>query len=225
MRLGIFGGTFNPIHYGHLRAAEESRFKNNLDKIIFIPSGSPPLKTSELADASARYLMTSLAISPNPHFTVSDIELRQSDKSYTLKTLQSLKEIYAGDDLYLILGIDAFLDMPAWWMPERVIELVDFIVVSRPDYCFEDLFNSPYIDKNQLQTTSFGLLDRLSPNAQDTINLNLVSGRRLIFFYVTPFGISSTEIRRLIREGRSIKYLLPEKVEKYIYDNNFYLNL
>lgn len=221
MRLGIFGGTFNPIHYGHLRAAEVARVKNNLDKIIFIPSGSPPIKTSELADASARYLMTSLAISSNPHFIVSDIELRQPDKSYTLKTLHSLKEIYSGDEFFLILGLDAFLDMPVWWQPERIIETVDFIVVSRPGFNLNDIFNSPYINK----TESFGELDRITPNAQATINLSLVSGRRLIFFYMTPIGISSTEIRRFIRDGRSIKYLLPERVESYIYEHNLYLNL
>ncbi|MCX7914417.1 MAG: adenylyltransferase/cytidyltransferase family protein, partial [Thermodesulfovibrionales bacterium] len=83
MRLGIFGGTFNPIHYGHLRAAEESRFKNHLDKILFIPSGNPPIKGTELADASMRFLMTELAISSNPHFVISDIEMRQPNKSYT----------------------------------------------------------------------------------------------------------------------------------------------
>jgi nicotinate-nucleotide adenylyltransferase len=225
MRLGIFGGTFNPIHYGHLRAAEEARFKNNLDKVIFIPSGNPPIKSSELADASVRYIMTSLAISSNPHFIVSDIELRQPDKSYTLNTLYSLKEIYAGDELLLILGIDAFLDMPVWWMPEKIIEVVDFIVVSRPGFILKDIFSSPYIDKNRSMTPYFDKLDKLTSNSQDSIALDLISGRKLAFLNIMPFGVSSTEIRSLVKNGISIKYLLPERVEQYIYEHNLYLNL
>ena len=224
MRLGIFGGTFNPIHYGHLRAAEEARFRNNLDKVIFIPSGNPPIKSSELADASDRYIMTSLSISSNPHFIVSDIELRQPDKSYTLNTLHSLKEIYAGDELLLILGIDAFLDMPVWWMPEKIIEVVDFIVVSRPGFILKDIFNSPYIDKNRSMTAYSNKLDKLSSNSQDSIALDLISGRKLVFLDIMPFGVSSTEIRSLVKNGRSIKYLLPERVEQYIYEHNLYLS-
>lgn len=222
MHLGIFGGTFNPVHYGHLRAAEEARFKGNLQKVIFIPSGNPPIKSSELADASVRYLMTSLAISSNPHFIISDIELRQRDKSYTLNTLNRLKEIYSEDELSLILGIDAFLDMPAWWMPEKIIEIVDFIVVSRPGFSLKDVLNSPYVSRNQPLTSPCRELDRLTLNAHDSIMLNLVSGRFLVFFNISPFGISSTDIRSLIKAGRSIKYLLPEKVESYIYENQLY---
>ncbi len=224
MRIGIFGGTFNPVHYGHLRAAEEVRVKNNLERVIFVPSGSPPLKTSELADASDRYLMTSLAIGSNPFFIISDIELRQSSKSYTLNTLYNLKEIYSKDELSLILGIDAFMDMPAWWQPQRIIEIVDFIVVSRPGFSLNDILKSPYI-KIQPLTASSEELDRLTANVQDTIHLSLVSGRGLTLLSITPFGISSTEIRRLLKNGNSIKYLLPEKVEKYIYESSLYIDL
>ncbi len=224
MRLGIFGGTFNPVHYGHLRAAEEARFKNNLDKVIFIPSGNPPIKTSDLADALARYLMVATAIGTNPYFIVSDLELRQSEKSYTLNTLKSLKQIYSNDELYLILGIDAFLDMPEWWQPQKIIEFVDFFVVTRPGFSLKDIFNSPYINKNQTLPSFSEEPYRITSGTQDKINLSLISGRSLTLFKITPVGISSTDIRGLIRDGRSIKYLLPEKVEQYIYEHNLYAN-
>ncbi len=221
MRLGIFGGTFNPIHYGHLRAAEESRFKNNLDKVIFIPSGNPPIKSSELADASARYLMTTLATHSNPDFIVSDIELRQTEKSYTINTIQSLKEIYSDDKLFLILGIDAFLDMPEWKQPEKIIEIIDFIIVARPGFNPSDVITSPYIKPDE--SLIFNMNNIKSPFfSDDIIKLQLLSGRNLFFSLITPIGISSTDIRKLIREGGSIKYLLPEKVEQFIYDNGLY---
>ncbi len=221
MRLGIFGGTFNPIHYGHLRAAEESRFINNLDKVIFIPSGTPPIKISELADASARYLMTSLAIASNPYFTVSDIELRQAEKSYTINTIESLRKIYSDDKLFLILGIDAFLDMPAWKQPEKIIEIVDFIVVARPGFNLSDVITSPYIKPDESLISNIHNI-KSSFFSDNIIQLQLISGRSLFFSLTTPIGISSTDLRKLIKEGGSIKYLVPEKVEHFIYKNRLY---
>lgn len=220
MRLGIFGGTFNPIHYGHLRAAEESRLYNNLDKVIFMPSGSPPIKTAELADASARYLMTTLAINSNPDFIVSDFEVRQTEKSYTVNTIGGLKEIYSDDELFLILGIDAFLDMPAWLQPEKIIEIIDFIIVARPGFNLSDVMTSPYIKPDHPFTT-----DIHNAKSPFSIQLQLVSGRSLTFSIITPIGISSTDIRNLIKTGKSIKYLVPEKVEQFIYENNLYSSI
>ncbi len=221
MRLGIFGGTFNPIHYGHLRAAEEARFKNGLDKVIFIPSGNPPLKASELADIPARYLMTQLAIASNPDFIISDMELRCTDKSYTVKTITSLKEIYQSEELFLILGIDAFLDMQAWLQPDKIIEIIDFIVVAREGYNFSSIIESPYIKHDEsfkdiiLNAGSFFNDNRL-------INLKLISGRKITLTEITPIGISSTHIRNLIKNNKSIRYLLPEKVEAFIYEHTLY---
>lgn len=217
MRLGIFGGTFNPVHYGHLRAAEEARFKNKLDKVIFIPSGNPPLKSSELAEASIRYLMAKQAIASNPHFTISDIELRTSEKSYTVKTIQTLKEIYRGEDLFLILGIDAFLDMEAWMQPNKIIEIVDFIVVAREGYYFKNIIESPYV----VNDASLKTID-ININYNDLINLKLISGRNLTFTFITPIGISSTNIRKMIKNNESIKYLLPDDVETFIYEHALY---
>ncbi|MBA4348960.1 MAG: nicotinic acid mononucleotide adenylyltransferase [Thermodesulfovibrio sp.] len=210
MRLGIFGGTFNPIHYGHLRAAEEVRYKINLDRVIFIPSGNPPLKSSELSDAAHRYAMTKLATDLNVNFVVSDIELRQTGKAYTVNTLERLFEIYAGDELFFVLGIDAFLDIPNWRQPDRLIGMIDFIILTRPGFDLKDIIKSPFIS-GRIKT------DRI---VGETITLK--GGRKAIIVDIRPLDISSTEIRELAREDKSIKYILPEAVEKYIYTHNLY---
>jgi nicotinate-nucleotide adenylyltransferase len=211
MKLGIFGGTFNPIHFGHLRAAEEARERGNLDKVIFMPSGNPPLKTQDLIDASHRYAMARLATASNVNFVVSDLEMRQTERSYTVNTIQRLYEIYPGDELFFILGIDAFLDIPNWWQPDVLTGMVDFILVTRPGFDLMDVLKSPYINKGQWSMV----------NGQGE-EIRLLSGRKALFLQMTPMGISSTEIRRILRGGKSIKYLLPDKVEEYIYQHNLY---
>lgn len=206
MRLGILGGTFNPIHFGHLRAAEEAREKINLDKVIFMPSGNPPLKTADLIDASHRYAMTRLATASNVNFVVFDLEIRQTRKSYTVNTIQSLHEIYPEDELYFILGTDAFMDLPNWRQPEVLISMIDFVVVTRPGFNSKDIFKSPYIRKSRLSSKP----------------LIMTSGRKVISVQTTQMDISSTKIRRLLKENKSIKYLLPKEVENYIYSHTLY---
>jgi nicotinate-nucleotide adenylyltransferase len=211
MRLGILGGTFNPIHFGHLRAAEEARERVNLDKVIFMPSGNPPIKTVDLIDASHRYAMARLATASNVNFVVSDLEIRQTEKSYTVNTIQRLYDIYPEDELFFILGVDTFLDMPNWWKPDVLVSMVDFILVTRPGFDLMDVLKSPYINKGQGSTVK-----------DQGEEIRLTSGRKALVLKMTPMGISSTEIRRLLREGKSIKYLLPDKVEEYIYQHNLY---
>jgi nicotinate-nucleotide adenylyltransferase len=121
---GIFGGTFNPIHYGHLRSAEEVREKFGLDKILFVPAGSPPLKTEGIADALHRQEMLRLAVTDNKFFELSDIECRLPGKSYTVNTIEQLKEANPDAKFFFILGIDAFIDIPNWWQPEILITLL-----------------------------------------------------------------------------------------------------
>lgn len=217
MRIGIFGGTFNPIHYGHLRAAEEARELLSLDKILFIPSGTPPLKTDELADAVHRYKMTRMAVLQNRFFEVLDIECESSGKSYTVETLEKLLETHRDAELYFMLGIDAFLDIPNWWKPEQLISQVSFAVFSRPGTRFADLVSSPYIvsGKTSLEGIDHGEIKSFS--------VKLESGRDLVLLRLTPIGISSTDIRNRIKTGLSIKYLLPEEVESYIISNKLYL--
>lgn len=208
MRLGIIGGTFNPIHYGHLRAAEEARCKVNLDKIIFMPSGNPPIKTFDMVGAYHRYVMTMLATACNVNFVVSDLEMRQAEKSYTVNTIRRLREIYPDDELFFILGIDSFLDIPNWWQPDALIGMIDFILVTRPGIDIADITKSPYITEYRTESCSDFCL--------------LTSGRKVFLVQITPIGISSTQIRSLLREGKSIKYLLPETVENYIYKHKLY---
>jgi nicotinate-nucleotide adenylyltransferase len=219
MRLGILGGTFNPIHYGHLRAAEEARFTINLDKVIFMPSGNPPLKTSDLIDASHRYAMTRLATASNIGFVVSDIEIRETEKSYTVNTIQMLREIYPEDELFFILGVDAFLDLPNWRQPETLIGMIDFVVVARHGFDLREIMKSPYIAGHRTQFASGGGTER---GLQNIDKASLTSGREVIPVQMTSIGISSTEIRSFLKEGKSIKYLLPETVENYIYKHNLY---
>jgi nicotinate-nucleotide adenylyltransferase len=210
MRFGIFGGTFNPIHYGHLRAAEEVRYKAGLDKVIFIPSGNPPLKTEEIIEASHRYGMVRIATASNPHFVVSDIEINEKEKSYTVNTVKKLKEIYPDDELFFILGTDAFLDIPNWWQPYELINMIDFILITRPGFgSSENILKSPFIKTNSFNTHE---------------SLSLISERKVFLVKVTAIDISSTEIRRLLKENKSIKYLLPESIEEYIYKHNLYRN-
>ncbi len=218
MKVGIFGGTFNPIHYGHLRAAEEVREKLEFDKILFIPSGSPPLKIKELADAKHRYKMTRLAIVTNRLFELSDIECRLSGKSYTVKTVEELKKNNPEIEFSFILGIDAFLDVTSWWHPERLITLANFVIISRHDFRFIDLQISPYIKINRR------ILKRLDNAEIETYTIKLKSSRNATFLRLTPIGISSTGIRSLLKEGKSIKYLLPAEVESYIIVNKLYCN-
>ena len=216
MKIGIFGGTFNPIHYGHLRAAEEAREKLGLDKIIFIHSGNPPLKNIELADAEHRYKMARLAISGNKYFKISAIEYRKKDKSYTVDTLEKLHRLYPKARLYFITGIDAFIDIPNWWKPERLLRLADFIVISRPRFRFSMLSASPYIKADK------EILRQLDSGKLQSYHTKLKSKRGLTLLGLTPIGISATMLRERIKKGTSIKYLLPEEVESYIITDKIY---
>lgn len=218
MRVGIFGGTFNPIHFGHLRAAEEVRQAVNLQKVFFIPSGSPALKTSDLEDASHRYSMTAVSVADNPYFEVSDIECRVPGKSYSVDTLRMLNTQYPDDELFFILGIDAFIDLPQWKSPDEITGLAGFVVISRPPFSFRDALYSPYLN---LKDVDVGLY-RLDRKETDLFRTSLKSGRSITFVSLTHMDISATAIRKLLREGRSVKYLLPQDVESYIISNRLY---
>jgi nicotinate-nucleotide adenylyltransferase len=216
MKIGIFGGTFNPIHYGHLRAAEEVREKFHLAKIIFIPSKSPPLKTRNLPGSEHRYKMTEVALSGNSSFEISDIEFKRPGKSFTVHTVEELRIVFHGIDLFFVLGIDSFLEIPTWWQPEKLVSLIDFIVIARPSFRFVDLLSSPYID------TSRDDLEKLDKAELESYSTTLTSKKVAMALKIPLLDISATEIRKRIREGQSIKYLLPESVESYIIANKLY---
>lgn len=214
-KLGIFGGTFNPIHYGHLRAAEEVREKLGLGNILFIPSYNPPLKESGLVSAEHRYEMTRLATEANPFFNISDMECRRRGKSYSVDTLRELKVLYPKKEFYFILGLDSFMDIPDWYQPKTLMELTNFAVISRPGYSFSAISAT-----TALNAAVISGLDSCRTTGHET---PLRSGKKLKLLNVTPFSISATAIRRLVSNGGSIKYLLPEKVESYIIANKLYL--
>lgn len=213
MNIGILGGTFNPIHFGHLRVAEEVRDRLSLDKIIFIPAGMPPLKSKNLAPEEHRLAMTSKAVLPNPFYDVSDIELFKKEKSYTIDTIKRLKDIYPSDELYFIMGVDAFMDIHLWKEPDELIRSMEFVVVPRAPMELGDAMMSPYLEISKpLQNPKKGVL-----------KATLRGGRGIYFVECPTIDISSTEIRRLIREKRSVKYLLPYEVESYIISNRLYM--
>lgn len=191
-RLGIFGGTFDPIHAGHLIIAEDVREKFSLEKLIFVPAGAPPHKDdTSIISARRRHSMISLAIDSNPYFEVSDAEMDRPGRSYTVDTLQTFRTVYPEPvKLLFIMGLDQALEIPTWKEPERLFSLADILVVSRPGY--------------DLGKLGEGLRGRVQ----------LLQGRSI--------EISSTEIRRKVRAGESIRYLVPAEVEAYIYDNGLY---
>jgi nicotinate-nucleotide adenylyltransferase len=195
-RLGIMGGTFDPIHYGHLLMAEEAREAFALDSILFIPNRRPPHKKPyAVSSPEDRYAMTLLAISTNPHFTCSRMEMDREGPSYSVDTIRQIREEQPDlDALYFITGADAVLEILTWHEHEKLIAACEFIAVTRPGF----------------------VLDRLN----EILDQEYLS--RIHFLSIPGLDISSTDIRRRIRRGRSIKYLTPEPVEAYIHRRGLY---
>lgn len=216
MRLGVFGGTLNPIHYGHLRAAEEIRQKLRLDGVIFVPTGTPPLKSEELAPASQRYAMAEAAIASNEYFSLSDIECKRQGVSYSIHTAEELRGAHPDDELFFIVGVDAFLELPKWYEPGRLLGLLDFVIMSRPGHSFSHLLSSPYLSVQESH------LRGLDKGSLEPLEAPLEGGRTATLLPVTPLGVSASSIRELVRRRMSIKYLLPEQVESFIMSNGLY---
>lgn len=196
IKIGIMGGTFDPIHYAHLATAEFIRDKYKLDKILFIPSGNPPHK-GNVTDKYDRYNMVMLATRNNDDFLVSDLEIKKSKRSYTVDTLKELREMYPNATVYFITGADAICDIENWKDVEGNFKLATFIAATRPGISL--LRAQEKIEK----------LER-------KYNANIIS------VYVPSLDISSTYIRDQLREGKSIRYLVPESVGKYIDENKLY---
>ena len=201
-KIGIMGGTFNPIHYGHLVTAEEALKQFNLDKVIFIPTGTPPHKISGiLANAEDRYLMTVIATASNKDFFVSRIEIDRKGKSYTKDTLQELKRIFGENStLYFITGADAILEILTWKNTDEIINLCKFIAATRPGYDIAKIED---------------LKKKLFKNIKDYED-------HIFLMEIPALAISSTDIRERIRSGRHINYLLPEGVCNYLLKHELY---
>lgn len=216
LKLGILGGTFNPIHYGHLAAAEEVRSRLGLKRVLFIPSFIPPHKQEEDVPSPAnRMEMVRLAVAGNPLFEPSAIEIKRGGRSYTIDTIEALRQIHSGAELYFITGLDSFLEIQTWNCWEKLMALCRFVVLSRPGYRFHDLSRIDFMN-------SAG--EKLAELDQGACSQAVVQrGEFIIFLEMIPlYDISSTDIRRRLKEGRSIKYLLPDAVENYIIKNKLY---
>ena len=216
-KIGILGGTFNPIHYGHLAAAEEVRDRLKLDRVLFIPSFQPPHKREhDVPAASHRMEMVRRAIAGNPSFETSDIEIKRGGRSYTIDTIEALHEIYPDAEHFFITGLDSFLDIQTWDRWERLLALCTFVVLSRPGYRFGDLVKIGFMRPAE------GLVMKLDRG--ELAHAAFQSGAFHLFLDLIPlYDISSTDIRTRVREGRSIKYLLPEAVETYIIKHKLYV--
>lgn len=218
MRVGIFGGTFNPIHRGHLHIAEQVLRCLSLDRVVFVPSGEPPHKKGEtLVQRGHRLEMVRLAVESHPRFEVSDVEVRRSGPSYSVDTIRLLQEKWgAGAELFFILGIDAFLDVMNWKDPDILFTLCHFAVISRPGYAFADLKGLP-----PLRTVSPALLAALDMGERTSLEVPL-GEHRLYLQRVAPSPISATDLRRRIAESEDLRNLLPDAVASYIMGKQLY---
>lgn len=197
MRLGLFGGTFDPIHLGHLILAEQCREALDLEKIQFVVAGEPPHKRGVERTATAHRLeMVHLAIAGNPAFEVSDIEAKRPGPSYSVETLAEIKKQRPDDELFFLIGADSLVDLPTWREPEGIARLASIVVVNRPG-----------VDAPGLA----GFLPDLGP---DALPLQTVT--------IPPIGIASRELREHMAAGRSVRYQIPRAVEAYIEAHKLY---
>lgn len=214
MRLGLLGGTFNPIHKGHIRAAQAVLVTFKLDKVYFIPAFIPPHKFSqEIASPEHRLKMVELAVESYPDFIPSSVEIEAGGKSYSINTLEKFQQMFPGSKIYFIVGVDAFLEIDTWKDYERLLEKCSFIVISRPGY---DLNDAKGILHGRLKRKiiDIGRYLKLDQTGKDKFNI--------ILFYFEGMDVSSTEVREKAKKGKSIKGLVPEGVESYIKKNNLY---
>ncbi len=219
MKLGLYGGAFNPIHRCHLLVAETVRARLGLDTVLFIPTGDPPHKPpSDFIPAKHRLEMVRLAIAPYPYFQLSDVETRRTAKSYTIDTVRTLKETCPPDaQLVFIIGLDAFLELPSWREPERLLESCDFAVVSRAGFQFKSLEKLPVLGISNTEK-----LAQLDAGQLEQYEFRLKRGRSLWALAIPPCEVSSKEVRRRLKSKQSIENLLPTAVGSYILSHNLF---
>ncbi len=219
LALGLFGGSFNPVHYGHLAIAKATRDALQLDRILFIPTGTPPHKSDAgLAPAAARLDMVRLAIDGIESFSVSDIEVKRPGKSYSIDTVRSLRQEYGTSAaLHFLIGLDAFLDLPSWREPETLLQLCRFVVISRPGESYRSLSRV-----NLLPALALPLLEELDTGRRTRLDIAIPGGPGLICLALPPCPISASDIRRRIRHAEPLANLLPPQVESYILHHRLY---
>jgi nicotinate-nucleotide adenylyltransferase len=198
MKVGILGGTFDPIHIGHLIVAEEVRINLNLDQVIFMPAGDPWMKADRrITAASHRVNMLKLAIKSNSCFCSSTIEIEHPGWTYTVDTLEQLSQDLArGTKIFLLIGWDGLASMPQWKAPYRISKIATIVTFPRPG----------------LEKPDIKILEEAMPGV----------GERMVMLDGPYIGISSTDIRQRLDAGKSVRYLVPESVEQYIAENGLY---
>lgn len=213
-RIGVFGGTFDPVHLGHLRSAEEIRQSFSLSRVEFLPAGIPPHKTGKpTTDVSHRIAMLGLAVARNPLFQVSEDEACRGGLSYLVDTLRGYRDRNPQDvSLYFIMGMDSFREISSWHHYPDLFSLSHFVVVSRPGY--------PRPKLNEAVSREVAAAFRECP--EDDLCLEHESGCKVHFRETTLLDISSRRLREWIRQGQSVRYLVPEEVEAYIRQNGLY---
>ncbi len=196
MKLAIMGGTFNPIHIGHLVCAEEAVSQFELDQVLFMPTGLPPHKEIRKGVSSeARFQMCMIATRDNPLFEVSRYEINREETSYTVDTIRHFRRQQPETDLYFISGADAILEILEWKDPDELLSMAMLIGATRPGYP----------------------LDRISGNLE-----KFLQAKKVKIMEIPGIGISSTMIRDRVSEGKSIRYLVPEGVRRFIYEEGLY---
>jgi len=213
-KIGLFGGTFNPVHSGHLRVAEQIQSKFRLLTILFIPSYIPPHKqTTEIAPPRDRFAMVERAVDGHPGFVASPIEIRARQKSYSIITLNKIKKMYPEAWIFFILGADAFLEITTWKSYEEVLARCRFIVVRRPGYCLSEARKA--VPEEFRKEIIF-----IPRSAQ--VRIETIRANRIFLVDIHSLPISSTEIRSRIRNGQSIRGLVPGAVEEYLKEKKLY---
>jgi len=213
-RIGILGGTFNPVHNGHLKAAAIVQKRFSLDRVLFIPSFIPPHKTTAgVAPASDRLAMVKLAVRGRPRFIASAVETEAGGKSYSILTLNKIKKRYPGAWIFFILGVDAFLEIKTWREWKRVLGQCLFIVVTRPGYRLREVVNAV--------GGEYRSRFRFVPPAE-RVRERWFSEPRIFLLPIEAADISSTEVRQRARERRSLKGWVPGSVEGYIQMRSLY---
>jgi nicotinate-nucleotide adenylyltransferase len=200
MRVGVFGGTFDPVHTGHLILAEQAREQGRLDEVWFVPAPRPPHKDEPaLTRFEQRLEMLALALAGNPAFRIDELEKERAGPSYTADTLAELRRRHPGDDFFLLVGSDTLADLPQWHEPLRVLALAGLLVMARP--------GNAVMSADELRA-------RLGAAADLPLRLEVV--------HTPQIDIASRDLRRRAAEGHSLRYFLPRAVECYIHDKRLY---
>jgi nicotinate-nucleotide adenylyltransferase len=216
MSLGVFGGTFNPIHVGHLRAAEEVAEQLGLDRVLFVPSARPPHKDDDdgdpIAPAALRLAWARAATADNPRFAVDDLELERGGRSWTVDTLRTIGERIAPELPVFMIGCDAFVEMGTWREPEAIFGLADLAVTTRP----------PVARGSLAEWLPECVRDRIELAPDGRTGRHRGAGTRVRLLEIPALDVSASDIRRRLREGRSVRYLLPEPVRSAVEESGVF---